>query len=207
MTTRRLVDPYAPSPGLHELLRWGATFFEWTPSTTIDRDVVVAEVSQLVLQVGASSRLADRIAEVAHELLMNAMYDAPIDENGRPRYAYDRTQDIVLGASERPTLRFATDGMLMGLQVIDPFGGLQRWHVVDGITRGLFAPEHQEMKDIVDTSHGGAGLGMAKLYKGSSILVIDVMPGASTTVTSLHELDISPRELRSLPGSLHYFAR
>ena len=48
--------------------------------------------------------------ELAHELLMNAMYDAPTDSRGRPRYSYDRKQDIVLDEGEVPTLRLGTDG-------------------------------------------------------------------------------------------------
>jgi hypothetical protein len=32
-----------------------------------------------------------------------------------------------------------------------------------------------------------------------------VEPGESTTVTALVDLDVSPRELRSMPVSLHIF--
>ena len=207
LCARRLCDPLDDGPGLVDLLRWGAVERTWQPSTTIDRDVVVAEVSQVVLQIGAAPRTADRVAEIAHELLMNAMYDAPVDERGRPRYAYDRSQDLVLGESERPTLSLATDGMALGLEVIDPFGGLKREHAIDGVARGLSvsSPGSDQMEDIVDTSHGGAGLGMAKLYTGSAVLLCDVSPGRVTRVISLHEIDISPREMRALPGSLHFF--
>lgn len=207
MVTRRLIDPYEPPPSIMDLLRWGATAMEWTPGSTIDRDVAVAEISQLVFELCDMPRVADRVAELVHELLMNAMYDAPRDGQGRPRYALDRRQDIVLGELERPTLRLATDGMLMAVEVTDPFGALEREHVMSGVARGLAAVGSSDTSAIIDTSHGGAGLGMAKLYMGSAGLIVDVQPGLSTTVTSLHDLDISPREMRSMPGSLHYFGR
>lgn len=202
---RRLCDPLDASPGLVDLLRWGAVERMWSPETTIDRDVVVAEVSQMVLQLGLPARAADRISEIAHELLMNAMYDAPVDRDGQPRYAYDRTQDLVLGETERPVVKLATDGIVLGLEVIDRFGGLTRDQVLNGVERGLRALDRDHCDDVVDTSHGGAGLGMAKIYRGSAALVCDVAPGHFTRVISLHELDISPREMRALPASLHYF--
>jgi hypothetical protein len=67
--------------------------------------------------------------ELAHELLMNAMYDAPVDAQGRPKYAADRKADIRLTDSERPSVRVATDGSRLVLQVRDPFGRLERRHV------------------------------------------------------------------------------
>ena len=207
MVARRLIDPYEPPPSIMDLLRWGATAMEWTPSSTIDRDIAVAEISQLVFELCDMQRVADRVAELVHELLMNAMYDAPRDGQGRLRYALDRRQDIVLGELERPTLRLGTDGMQLAVEVTDPFGALERDHVMSGVARGLAAVGSSDTSAIIDTSHGGAGLGIAKLYMGSAGLIIDVQPGLSTTVTSLHDLDISPREMRSMPGSLHYFGR
>ncbi|MCG8421689.1 MAG: hypothetical protein MJE77_27530 [Proteobacteria bacterium] len=206
LCVRRICVPHEPMPGLVHLLRWGSTEHAFTPSTTIDRDVVVSEVARLVLKLGATARARDRLAEIAHEMLMNAMYDAPVDEHGQPRYAHDRNWDLVLGKNERPTFRFVTDGMLLGLDVIDRFGGLTREHVIDGVNRGLTALDSDEMDKIVDTSHGGAGLGMARLYRASAGLICDVIAGRATRVISFHELDISPREMRGLPGSLHYFA-
>ena len=45
-----------------------------------------------------SRRIADNIGEVVHELITNAMYDAPVDAGGHPRYAHDRTAPIELSA-------------------------------------------------------------------------------------------------------------
>jgi hypothetical protein len=39
------------------------------------------------------------------------------------------------------------------------------------------------------------------------VLLVDVEPGATTTVTSLYDLDVNPREFRSIPASLHFFQR
>ena len=137
-------------------------------------------------------------AELGHELIMNAMYDAPVDAFGRPKYAADRKAEIALADHERPALRLATDGTRIALQVRDPFGRLERRHVVDGLARGLAGGE-------LDRSHGGAGLGLLVCHNASTALWFDVVPGQRTEVTALLELDVNLRELRTSARSLHFW--
>ncbi|HLL85579.1 MAG TPA: hypothetical protein VK420_23105 [Longimicrobium sp.] len=210
MVARRLLDPRAKSPSLRDLLGWGATVVEWQPRTSADRDRAVSGIRELSLHAGCPPRLAERVAEAAHELLMNAMYDAPHDSRGQPRYAHDRRQDLVLEPHEVPTLRLATDGMQLALQASDPFGTLQRGHLFEGVARGLEGASADSTpipSAILDTSRGGAGLGMLKLLAASAVLMADVDHGRRTEVSVFWELDTSPRELRSMPKSIHFFER
>src|SRR5690606_26923750 len=123
-------------------------------------------------RAGASSRIAQRVSEVAHEMLMNAMYDAPVDEEGVPKYAHDRKQDLSLEEAEVPAFRLAADGINVALQVVDPFGGLRREHVLSGILRGRSAAQGEA--PAVDTSNGGAGLGIYRIYSQSTVMITDV---------------------------------
>lgn len=219
MAARRLVLAHVPAPDLTALMCWSATAVQWTPRTTMDRDRAVADVARVAADSGADAKTAERVASLAHELLMNAMYDAPVDHDGQPRYAFDRGRDVVLEEGERPVLRLITDGVLLAMEAMDRFGGLQRRHVMDGIARGLAArgsdggptvqgvPEVRGVQDVIDTAHGGAGLGLARLYTDSAVLLVDVVRGRSTRVVSMHDLSISQREMRGVPGSLHYFCR
>jgi hypothetical protein len=208
LAARRTLNPHAAPPRLSDFLAWGATIMKWRPRTTEERDRTVSEVAHWAERAGAPARIAERLAELAHELLMNAMYDAPTDSSGTPRYSHDRKQDIVLEDSEIPTLRLGTDGELIALQAHDPFGGLSRHDVFEGINRGLRAREGSSQPDkVLDTSRGGAGLGMLKIYSAGAVLLIDVVPRSSTVVTSIYDLDVNPREFRSLPASVHYFDR
>lgn len=206
LLTRRIVDAESASPRLNELVPWGSTVTKFRPRTSAERDAVVVDVTQLAeIAGGASPRIAKRVGDVAHEMLMNAMYDAPVDEDGRPRYAHDRKQDLELSEGEVPTFRFATDGVHVALQIVDPFGGLQRRHVLGGIARGRAATKAEGAP--LDTSNGGAGLGLYRIYSQSTVLIVDVDPGRFTSVTAFFDLDVNPREARSLPVSLHLFVR
>jgi hypothetical protein len=130
------------------------------------------------------------------------MYDAPVDAQGRTKYAGDRKAAIELGDQERPAIRIGTDGTRLALQVVDPFGRLERRHVFDGLARGLAGGLNGEQ---MDQSHGGAGLGMMVCHNASSAMFFDVAPNRHTEVTALFELDMNLREFRTQAKSLHFW--
>jgi hypothetical protein len=197
MVARRFAG--AGTPPIGAFLDWGFTSRELEVRTTQDRDGSVAEIQQFVSSLQLPKRVAEMFGELAHELLMNAMYDAPVDAQGRPKYAGDRKAEIRLLDDERPSVRVATDGTKLVLQVRDPFGGLQRRHVFDGLARGLAGGE-------MDQSHGGAGLGMMVCHNSSSAMFFDVVKGKHTEVTAMFELDMNLRELRTQAKSLHFWS-
>jgi hypothetical protein len=198
MVLRRALQPDTGPPSLAAYLDWGFTGFEERVGSTAHRDQVVQRVQDFVLALQVPKRLGEMMSELAHELLMNAMYDAPVDAGGIPKYAVDRKADITLAPDEHALLRLATDGTRVVLQVRDRFGGLLRRHVVDGLARGLAGGE-------MDQSHGGAGLGMAVCHHNALAMFFDVGRGRHTEVTAMIELDLNLREVRTLARSLHLF--
>jgi hypothetical protein len=204
LLARRITSQETAPASVQELLLSGSTVMKYKPRTSKERDLIVHEVQTLAERAGASSRLAQRVGEVTHELLMNAMYDAPVDHYGNLLYAMDRKQELALSTDEAPTFRFATDGMLVGLQVVDRFGRLLRSHVLDGIARGRIAA--QGGGKFLDTSTGGAGLGLSRIYTSATSLIVDVSAHHHTSLSVLFDLDIQPREARTVPASLHLFA-
>lgn len=201
MVARRLIVGCAP-PALPAFLDWGFRALERDVRSSADRDEAVGRVQELIGSLGLPRRVAEMFGELAHELLMNAMYDAPVDALGRPKYAADRKAALVLPPGEQPTLRAGTDGSRLVLQVRDPFGRLERAHVVDGLARGLAGDGA-----VLDRSHGGAGLGLMVCHNASSALFFDVARGQHTEVTALLELDLNQRELRTQARSLHLWSR
>jgi hypothetical protein len=198
MVARRLMSPSGPPP-IAAYLDWGFSATEVEVRTTGDRDAAVGEIQNFVGTLGVPKRVAEMFGELAHELIMNAMYDAPVDQSGRPKYAFDRKADIRLADEERPVVRIATDGTKLVMQVRDPFGRLERKHVFEGLARGLAGGE-------MDSSHGGAGLGMMVCHNASSAMFFDVARGRYTEVTALFELDMNLRELRTQAKSLHFWS-
>jgi hypothetical protein len=199
----RVIDP-SHRARFGELLDSGAKRSVRHPRTSTDRDVIVSEVSVLAERVGAGPRSVQSVGEVAHEMLMNAMYDAPVDQYGTARYASDRKQQLTLMAEEIPAFSFGTDGTKFVMSVRDPFGGLRRAHLTEGLGRGLAAKTASDAKAVLNTENGGAGLGLFRMYALSSALMVDVAPGSRTTVTAWIDLDLTGRDARSIPSSIHF---
>jgi hypothetical protein len=196
MVARRLQG--ATTPPLAAYLDWGYSAIELEIRTTADRDRAALRIQEFVAALQAPKRIAEMFSELGHELIMNAMYDAPVDRFGRPKYAADRKAEIELAEHERPTLRLGTDGARLALQIRDPFGRLERRHVFEGLSRGLAGGE-------MDRSHGGAGLGMMVCHNASTAMYFDVATNRYTEVTALFELDVNLRELRTQAKSLHFW--
>lgn len=194
---RRLLGQSHPS--LRELFPWGSSHHKFRPHDTAALESTVASIGELAEAAGAPPRTAQRLAEAAHELLMNAMYDAPVDQYGEKRFAFRRDQAIELGADEIPTVRLASDGTRLALEVNDPFGRLERETLFAGIARGAARDA------TLDTRGGGAGLGLARIFSTGFALFVDVVPGQRTTLTVVVDLDVRVREARTLPLSLHWF--
>lgn len=205
LAVRRALAPTASTLQLADLFAGPPVETELRPRSSHERDTVASELVALAERAGAGSRLVGRIGEVAHELLMNAIFDAPVNHYGEARYAHDRRANVYLDDHEVPLARFATDGNLLALQVVDPFGRLTRDHVVRGIARGQVGARASDPQLVIDASNGGAGLGLWRIYAASALTIVDVIPGHSTSVTAVFDLDVAPREARTMPSSLHLF--
>ncbi len=195
MVARRLAGRAESTP-FTAFLSWGHTGWKDTIASSVARDAAVAHVQRTIEKLGLPRRVAEMFGELAHELLMNALYDAPVDASGRPRFAHDRKAAVALPDEEAATLRLGCDGTRLAIQVSDPFGRLERRHVFGGLARGL--------RGQMDPSRGGAGLGMTVCLASTVALVFDVNPGHKTEVTGVFDLDLNLREFRGQAKSVHY---
>lgn len=206
LATRRILRPESEPTSVGDVLPGAPVAVEFQPRTPADRAAVIAHTASLVERGGSSDRTAGRIGDVMHELMMNATYDAPVDRSGEPRYAYDRRAPVELDEGEIPLVQLATDGMLVVVAVTDPFGRLTRDHVLASIERGSEAGR-SSTSEVVDRSRGGAGLGFWRVYSSAAVTIVDIVPGHSTSVTAVFDIDVAPRDARTMPPSLHLFDR
>jgi hypothetical protein len=176
----------------------------WYPRSTEDLFATLDDVMSVLGRAQLNTRIARRVLGVAHEMLMNALYDAPADD-GKPRFAHDRTMRIHLDVAEAPSFELRTDGLSLMLQVTDPFGRLRREHVYSSLMRGIRSRHAKSSDQVIDTSGGGAGLGLHRIISDASTAIFDVREGSSTSVTATFDLGQSNRERRRQPTSLLYF--
>jgi hypothetical protein len=178
--------------GLEKYVAWGAETRSYTLEDAFERDDAVGAVTRDVLAVGLPDRIGSLVSVIADELIANALYLAPLDEN-RQRYraGETRVQSRPLRGRDVVTLRWATDARYLAIEVRDRWGTLDPRHVAGRLAGGK-------------PSEGQGGMGLALAYACCNQFVIDLEPDVMTEVIALLDVRHRPTELcRS--ASFHTF--
>jgi len=145
-----------------------------------------------------SERAIVTILEVAEELVMNALYDAPSEAGyfHRPR---QRVEDVDLPHHLACEISYGIEDDIVFVRLRDPFGALPRARLVEVLVRC------NSRSVALDESRGGAGLGLWRVFSTAAHVAITVIPGALTDVV----IGIATRDGRAIPKqqlqSLHLF--
>ncbi|MCX5747771.1 MAG: hypothetical protein NT062_35345 [Proteobacteria bacterium] len=122
-----------------------------------------------------AARTITAINDVAEELVMNALYDAPT-EAGYFKAAVSREENVTLPADRACEISYGIEGGNVFVRVRDTFGSLSRTRLLDVLRRcSTKAVE-------LDESRGGAGLGLWRIFSVASSITITVIPGHLTDV-------------------------
>jgi hypothetical protein len=128
---------------------------------------------------GARVRRQIRIAigSVCEELLMNALYDAPVDDLGNQMFAEIDPTDRTRTRSPRPvSIRYAATDQLFAIAVRDRFGRLAKNTILSYIHKCLTSPAQ------IDRKTYGAGLGLYLVANAAASYVVNVAYGIATEV-------------------------
>jgi anti-sigma regulatory factor (Ser/Thr protein kinase) len=167
------------------------------------RSEILDLIADFARECQVRSQVRDKIVLLADELLMNAIWDAPVDRSGRPKYhALPRSQPVALEPSEAVTFRYATDGNLIAVSVADRFGRLHRETACRYLLQ-CFARTGAGMGPQVAEE---AGLGLALAFQSISSFIINCAPGTRTEVVGLINLRMGARERATRPRSFHFFS-
>jgi hypothetical protein len=137
----------------------------------IDTVLGYAEQSKMRRQVRSA------IGSVCEELLMNALYDAPVDAAGRPMFAELDPHDRRDTRSPRPvSIRYAATDHLFAVAVRDRFGRLAKNTILSYIEKCISSPNQ------IDRKTYGAGLGLYLVANAAASYVVNVAYGIATEV-------------------------
>lgn len=187
--------------GLEKYLRWGVDPMSIRLTESLRKNEYVGQVTDYASTLGCNHRTVELINSIADELVTNAIFNAPVDEFGNPKYRHHkRSEELVLSEEEAATLEFACDGDYIAISTCDPFGSLKQSTVINYLNRCLVKGPTQISKDS-----GGAGLGLYKVFQSVSKFVINIDPGKQTEVMALIDLRLSMKEFRLATKSFHCF--
>lgn len=187
--------------GLERYLGEGMRRRELRVQSSNQKRAVLEELEGFAREAGCHPLVAEGLAVAGDELLTNALYNAPVDSAGRPRFAsWARTREVVLQPGEEIRFSFGFDGRKLGLCAEDPFGTLRPDRILDYLAR-CFA----RGKDQIDQKEGGAGLGLFTLFNLVHHYVVNIAPGARTEAIGLVEVSRSWRQHNARGRSFNLF--
>ena len=117
------------------------------------------------------------IGSVCEELLMNALYDAPIDADGKQIFAEVDPHERVKTRSPRPvSIRYAVTDDMFAVAVRDRFGRLAKNTILSYIDKCITQPNQ------IDRKTYGAGLGLYLVANAAASYIVNVAYGIATEV-------------------------
>lgn len=137
------------------------------------KDYYISQIGEFAYALGLKKRMVINIEDIADELIMNAIYHAPCNQNGNHKYTkLSRTERVILAVGEEATLECAYDGQCFGIAVADPFGSFRKEEIIKYLEKCV------GVKDIkVNGKLEGAGLGFYKIFDVLDQLTIKVARG------------------------------
>lgn len=188
--------------GLEKYLFWGVDVQEVKITNSRTRSDDIKLMENYLSGLGVRARVLARAAMIAEELLMNVVYDAPSDANGKALFNHlDRRQDVDLTEDQAGLLRYACDGMFIAISASDPFGRFDRELILDYLD-SCYTGHAGEMN--VELGKGGGGMGLFQMMNMADLMVINVKKNVRTEVIAFINLE---GQQRSSPQatSFHYF--
>ena len=188
--------------GMEKYLSWGTEPIDVTVTDSAQRSDVLTKLETYIDSLGIRGPLKRKAVKVAEELLMNAIYDAPTDPDGKSLYNHhDRAVAIELKPEEYAQFRYACDGNFLAISVVDRFGALDRSTILDYLARCF----SESVGTSVD-GKGGGGNGLYQIIQSSSLTVFNVKPKHTTEVIALLNINVQIEKI-SLHPSFHYFEK
>ncbi len=189
--------------GIKKYLAWGAHTQTFHLRDSHSRRDYVQHIKHWAESLGLRSAIVKQVEIVTEELLMNAIYDAPVDEKGQRVHNHKtRTERVVLSVMHAARLEFGSDGRRVAISVTDPFGSITRDLVLKALMRCF---SQRDINHLGES--GGAGLGLYFCYKHVDSLVINLDPMQKTEFIGLIDIESTVKESK-LAGShtaLHFF--
>jgi hypothetical protein len=196
---RRLLEGPG-SAGVTPYLLAGAPVHEAWVRSTEDKDAALNQIVSFAESMDLGGEKLRRVELATEELLMNALYDAPLNAAGEPRNAHlDRRLSVALGPDEAVRLSYGCDGQTLALAVADPFGSLTKRAVTDRLKKvaeGIPRPT---------PGVAGAGLGLVMTYQVANQLIFSISPSRLTEVTAVLHVAGTNRAAQERGTAVHFY--
>lgn len=187
--------------GIEKYFAWGVDLRTLELSRSSEKDQVLREVEAYARELSVHPRLIGQYCTVTDELITNAVFNAPVDANGRPRFLHlARQTDVDLGPGEEIEIKLCSDGRRLGISVADPFGSLTQERLLEYLAKCF-----RKGEDQIDDKPGGAGLGFYYIFESLTQFVVNISPGRRTEMIGILDVRGSYRDFAVRNRSFNIF--
>jgi hypothetical protein len=170
--------------GLEKMMPWGTLVHSQLVGDYQEKALCISQISEFAELMGVRRKYREAIEQCGDEMLMNALYDAPVDDQGKPIFSEIPTKTrISLRVEQKVVVQYACDGKRFALSVRDSFGTLERATVLQYLHKCLHAEQQ------IDRKAGGAGLGLYLMVNSASTVYFNVLPGVATEALCVFDLE------------------
>jgi len=171
--------------GLNKYFPWGVTTYSLVVKSYEQKNRAIDVLLKYAALAGVRGQVRDRIQTVADELMMNALYHAPVDADGNEKFHGTPIKELAQLPEVSPIeVQYGSSGRYFGISVRDGGGSLSR----DRAMQYLFKARNG-VADI-EKKTGGAGLGLISVLRSVSKLIFNLDPGSSTEVIGLFDIEL-----------------
>jgi hypothetical protein len=181
--------------GLEKMVSWGTLVHNQLVGDYQEKSLCISQISDFAETMGVRRKYREAIEQCVDEMLMNALYDAPVDEQGKQIFSEIPTKTrISLRVEQKVVVQYACDGHQFVVSVRDAFGTLERGTVLKYLYKCLHAPADQQ----IDRKAGGAGLGLYLMVNSATTVMFNVLPGVATEALCVFDLETPKLQLEEI---------
>jgi len=187
---------------------WGLGRYFDDPSVVETREIRAADQIDESIETllghldlkGSFAATHEYLQLTANELCTNAAYNAPVGEDGKPKYEQtDRKVKIKLTESEAVRLSVCQDEERIGIAVEDQFGRLDREKIVRHLVKCV------NNTQFIDNKKGGAGAGIYLAFYTASQFIVNIEPGRRLEAICILERTKRYKDHMTRVTSFNYF--
>lgn len=178
--------------GVERYLSDGAKCQSIQLKKSIEKNLVIDALQEYLARWGMNSRAAGLIVNAADELMLNAIYDAPVDDLGKPLYStLPRNTSLDLPEKGYVNVKIAHDDDTIAISATDQYGSFDRQRLLSVLAR-----DYQVEEFKVKSNVAGSGLGLVESFSNSAGAILVCEPGVKTEFMFFHKRVASFKDFR-----------
>jgi hypothetical protein len=180
--------------GVEKMMPCGVRVYSTLIGDYQEKSQAILTIGEFAQAMGVRKKYREQIEQCMDEMLMNALYDAPVDDDGKPLFADVPVKErVLMRVDQKAIVQYACDGERFAVSVRDAFGTLEKSTVAKYLDKCLHAPEGQQ----IDRKTGGAGLGLYLIANAATEAHFHIFSGSATEVACAFDLNAPRAQMRA----------